>query len=182
MEAAIDDALWEDFGATLEWAVTLRQEFFMRFNPQVILVRAALHPERKAFTQSHPGRFDQIEQQVMSRADDALVQISYFLYLKGGKKRMPSILKRSWAKKISALDAYEAAKYKNAEIGLVNAARMVHAHSPVLDELMQTGKITLPERKRPGRTCVQREWIGRISFTGLPWVTWRFCAISAAFF
>ena len=78
MESAVDEALTADFEGTLRWAVTLRQEFSMRLNPQVIMVRAALHPGRKAFTQKNPGLFSEIERQVMSRGDDALSQLAYF--------------------------------------------------------------------------------------------------------
>ena len=57
MEMVIDEALDYDYEGTLEWALTLRRDYFMRLNPQVIMVRAALHPGRKAFTEAHPGAF-----------------------------------------------------------------------------------------------------------------------------
>jgi len=148
MEEAIDQALTFDFMGTLEWAVTLRTEFYMRLNPQVIMVRAAIHPNREKFTQQNPGLFGQIEQQVMARGDDVLSQLAYFLYINGGKKNMPSILKRSLARKLGSLDAYEAAKYKNAEIGLKDAVRITHAKSSVIDEFMKTGTISLPQEKK----------------------------------
>ncbi|MCI8788121.1 MAG: hypothetical protein HFH92_03245 [Lachnospiraceae bacterium] len=148
MESAVDEALTADFEGTLRWAVTLRQEFSMRLNPQVIMVRAALHPGRKAFTQKNPGLFSEIERQVMSRGDDALSQLAYFLYHNHGKQRMPSLLKRSLAGKLGSLDVYEAAKYKSAEIGLKDAVRITHAHSAVIDEFMKTGAIALPPGKK----------------------------------
>lgn len=148
MEEAIDEALTADFMGTLQWAATLRKEFYMRLNPQVIMVRAAIHPKRAEFTQKAPGIFGQIQQQVMVRGDDALSQLAYFLYHNGGKQNMPSILKRSLAKKLGSLDAYEAAKYKNAEMGLRDAVRITHAQSSVIDEFMQKGTITLPQRKK----------------------------------
>ena len=148
MEGAVDDALTADFEGTLRWAVTLRRDFYMRLNPQVIMVRAALHPGRKAFTDKNPGVFSEIERQVMSRGDDVLSQMAYFLYCNHGKQNMPSILKRSLAGKLGSLDAYEAAKYKNAEIGLRDAVRITHANSAVIDEFMETGTISLPARKK----------------------------------
>lgn len=148
MEQAVDAALAEDFEGTLRWAVTLRKEFFVRLNPQVIMVRAALHPGRKDFTREHPGAFDKIQRQVMSRGDDALSQLAYFLYMNKGKRRMPSILKRSIARRLEALDIYEAAKYKHAEMGLKDAVRITHAHSPVIDAFMQTGNLALPAQKK----------------------------------
>ena len=57
MEKVIDEALAYDFGATIEWAASLRKEFYMRLNPQVIMVRAAMHPNRAAYTEANPGKF-----------------------------------------------------------------------------------------------------------------------------
>ncbi len=148
MEQAVDEALTADFTGTLQWALTLRKTFNMRLNPQVIMVRAAIHPGRKDFTSKNPGKFYEIEKAVMDRGDDALSQMAYFLYINHGKKDMPSILKRSIARRLSALSAYEAAKYKEAEIGLKDAVRITHGHSPVIDEFMATGSIALPQQKK----------------------------------
>lgn len=149
MEEAIDKALDYDFKATLDWAVTLRSDYFMRLNPQVIMVRAAIHPKRKEFTSAYPGKFDEINQKVMSRADEPMSQMAYYMYNNGGKKNdIPSILKRSWDKKISNLGRYQVAKYKNHEIGMINAVRICHAHSSVIDELMQTGTVKVEENDK----------------------------------
>lgn len=86
MEAAIDKALDYDFNATLDWAATLRHDYYMRLNPQVIMVRAAVHPKRKEFTNAHPGKFDEINQKVMSRADEPMTQMAYYMYNNGGKR------------------------------------------------------------------------------------------------
>lgn len=146
MENAIDKSLDYDFNGTLEWAVTLRNDYFMRLNPQVIMVRAAIHPKRKEFTEAHPGKFDEINQKVMSRADEPMSQMAYYMYNNGGKKNnIPSILKRSWDKKISGIGRYQMAKYKNHEIGMINAVRLCHAHSNVIDELMQTGTVEVKD-------------------------------------
>ena len=149
MEKAIDSALDYDFNATLDWAVTLRHDYFMRLNPQVIMVRAAIHPKRKEFSNEYPGKFDKINQKVMSRADEPMSQMSYYLYSNNGKKNnIPSILKRSWSNKISSTNKYQMAKYKNHEIGMINAVRLCHAHSDVIDELMQTGTIEVEENNK----------------------------------
>ena len=149
MEKAIDKALDYDFNATLEWAVTMRNDYFMRLNPQVIMVRAAVHPKRKEFSSEHPGKFDEVNQKVMSRADEPMSQMSYYLYANNGKKNnIPSILKRSWSKKISGVKRYQMAKYKNHEIGMINAVRLCHAHSDIIDELMQTGTIEVEENNK----------------------------------
>lgn len=149
MEKAIDKALDCDFNATLEWAVTLRNEYFMRLNPQVIMVRAAIHPKRKEFSNKYPGRFNEINQKVMSRADEPMTQMAYYLYNNGGKKNnIPSILKRSWCDAISNTGRYQMAKYKNHEIGMINAVRLCHAHSFLVDELMQTSTIATEENEK----------------------------------
>lgn len=145
MESVIDNALTYDFKGTLEWAVTLRNEFYMRLNPQVIMVRAAIHPNRKEFTEMYPGEFNRIEQLVMARADEPASQTAYYLYLNGGKKNMPSILKRSIAEKLGKLSRYQVAKYKNHEIGMIDTVRITHASSKVIDELMQTGTVKVDE-------------------------------------
>lgn len=146
---AIDAALEYDFGAVLDLAVELRSTYNMRLNPQVIMVRAALHPARKAWTEKNPGRFSEIEAKVMQRADEPAVQAAYYLYTnKGDKAKMPSVLKRSIAAKLSGLGRYQVNKYKNAEIGMIDTVRLVHANSPVIDELMRTGSVEVEESEQ----------------------------------
>ena len=140
---AIDKSLAYDFEGTLALAIELRKTYNMRLNPQVIMVRAAIHPARQKYTKKNPGKFDQINQIVMSRADEPMSQLAYYIYATGSKKDIPSILKRSIASKLSKLDAYSINKYKTAEIGMINAIRIVHANSPVINELMKTGSVTV---------------------------------------
>ena len=145
---AIDKALDYDFGGTLDFAVDLRKAYNMRLNPQVIMVRAAIHPKRAEFCNANPGKFAAVEKLVMSRADEPLTQLTYYMYINGGKKnKIPTILKKSIAKKLSSLDAYAVNKYKNHEIGMINGVRISHANSPVLNELMQTGTVKVTEDK-----------------------------------
>lgn len=146
MESAIDKALDYDFKATLEWAKTLRNDYFMRLNPQVIMVRAATHPKRIEFSENNPGTFNRINQEIMSRADEPMSQMAYYMYSNNGKKNnIPSILKRSWSDKLNKLGRYQVAKYKNHEIGMINAVRLCHAHSDVINELMQTGTVEVSD-------------------------------------
>lgn len=149
MEAAIDKALDYDFKGTLEWAKTLRNDYFMRLNPQVIMVRAAVHPKRIKFSKEYPGEFNKINREVMNRADEPMSQMAYYMYCNKGKKNnIPSILKRSWSNKISGINRYQMSKYKNHEIGMINAVRLCHAHSDVIDELMQTGTVEVAENNK----------------------------------
>ena len=141
MEQVIDAALDYDYEKALRWAVVLRRKYNMRLNPQVIMVRAAMHPYRNKFTDENPGEFARINSEVMLRADEPASQLMYYLYWKGSKKGIPSILKRSWAAKLESLNAYQVHKYKNTGIGIIDVVRISHANSPVLDELMRTGDV-----------------------------------------
>lgn len=146
---AIDKALDYDFGGTLDFAVDLRKAYNMRLNPQVIMVRAAIHSKRAEFCNANPGKFAAVEKLVMSRADEPLTQLTYYMYINDGKKnKIPTILKKSIAKKLSSLDAYAVNKYKNHEIGMINGVRISHANSPILNELMQTGTVKVTEDKK----------------------------------
>lgn len=143
---AIDEALDYDFKATIELAKELRETYNMRLNPQVIMVRAAIHPKRKEFSKANPGIFNNINQLVMLRPDEPLTQLTYYMYANKGKKnKIPTILKKSIAEKLSELNSYSVNKYKNSEIGMINAVRITHANSPVIDELMKTGTVTVKE-------------------------------------
>lgn len=145
MEELIDQALDHDFGATLEWAVTLRRDYLMRLNPQVIMVRAAMHPKRTAFTQANPGVFAKTNDIVMSRADEPASQLAYYLGKQGSKASIPNILKRSWAQRIGRMTPYELFKYRNHGLGLVDTIRISHAKGEYVDELMRTGTVSVEE-------------------------------------
>ena len=142
MTQAIDASLAYDYEGTLNWAVELRTVYNIRLNPQIIMVRAAIHPKRKTFTANNKVNFRFINCQVMQRADEPMVQIAYYLFINNGKKNnIPNILKRSWSDKLSSLKPYAINKYKNAEIGMINAVRICHANSENINELMSTGDI-----------------------------------------
>jgi hypothetical protein len=145
MEIVIDEALDCDFAATVRWAEALRRDYLMRLNPQVIMVRAALHTNRQAFTQANPGEFDRINQSVMSRADEPASQFAYWLFRKGSKKNIPGILKRSWAKRLSKCTKYELFKYRNIGLGMIDTVRVCHAKGAAISELMKTGTIAMQE-------------------------------------
>ena len=161
MEQLIDKALSYDFEGTLEVAASLRKDYYARLNPQVIMVRAAVHPGRIAFNEAHPGRFRAIEAEVMSRADEPAVQASYWLYMHGGKKTgIPSVLKRSWADRLERASVYEIHKYKNAEIGMIDTVRLCHAKGEKIDELMRTGTVQVAEEDQTWETLrsEKRTW------------------------
>ena len=148
MERIIDEALDYDFKEVLEVAKSMRNDFNMRLNPQVIMVRAAMHPKRSEFNQANPGVFANVQKEVMKRADEPASQLAYWLYKKESKNSIPSILKRTWADKLSSLSRYQVAKYKNSEVGMIDTVRICHASSPVLDELMKNGTVEVEENEQ----------------------------------
>ena len=149
MIRAIDAALDYDFSATIGWAIDLRTEYHIRLNPQIIMVRAAMHPKRKEYTSENPASFGFCNLCVMNRPDEPMVQMAAYMYFNNGSKsNIPTILKKSWATKLNSLDDYKIAKYKNHEIGMINAVRICHAHNPFIDELMKTGTIKVEEESK----------------------------------
>ena len=145
IEKAIDDALDYDFGEVLSFAVELRKDYLMRLNPQIIMVRASMHPKKDEFVKNNPGIFDKINQAVMARADEPISQLTYFLYKNKSHKNLPNLLKRSWAKKVESLSPYVFNKYKNAGLGMKDLICLCHPKSPVVDEFMKTGKVQVEE-------------------------------------
>lgn len=152
MEDIIDKSLSYDFKGTLDWAAELRKEFYMRLNPQVIMVRAAMHPDRAAFTRKYPGVFNQVNELVMSRADEPASQLTYYLFRNGSKNKIPGILKRSWNKKLSGLNAYQIYKYRNSGIGMIDTIRICHANNKHIDELMKNGTVTVSDSQKTWET------------------------------
>jgi len=152
MENVIDNALSYDFKATIEWAVELRNQYMMRLNPQVIMVRASMHPDRVAFTEKNPRLFNEVNNKVMFRADEPSTQLTYYLFRNGSKQNIPNILKRSWAKRITKMSNYEIYKYRNKGIGLIDTVRVCHANSENINKLMKTGTIELPIQSRTWET------------------------------
>lgn len=145
MIKAVNEALDYDFEGTLKWALELRNNYYMRLNPQLIMVLASIHPKREEYTKNNPGMFKELNLGIMRRADEPASQLSLYLYLNGSKNNIPSILKRSWAARINGMSKYEVGKYKNADIGLIDTIRVCHAKGIFVDELMQNGTIEVDE-------------------------------------
>jgi hypothetical protein len=144
--AAIDSALDEDFKGTLDLALNLRTEFMMRLNPSVIWVRASIHPKRVEFNEKHPGYMKEIGKKISIRPDDITNQFEYYSYLKGSKKGLPSIVKRTWAETLEAFSRYQLNKYKGKR--LIDLVRISHAHSDNITELVRTGTIVVEESEK----------------------------------
>lgn len=144
--SAIDAALDFDFKATLDFAVELRKDYFMRLNPAVIFVRAAGHKNRAAFNEANPGYMKQVGKTIALRPDDITNQFEYFMYLNKSKKGLSSILKRTWADSLESFSRYQLNKYKGKR--LIDLVRLSHAHNADIDELMKTGNLIMPEEDK----------------------------------
>lgn len=168
---AIRNALDYDFGATLRFAIELRTDYYMRLNPQVILVEASIHPKRQEWTNENPGKFSEYALKIMLRADEPASQLSYWLYQNNGSiSNIPNILKKAWAKKLSTLSRYEINKYKNAESGMINAVRVSHANSTLLNELMKTGTIEVSDSEKTWENLRSegKSWVEILETTKVP--------------
>jgi hypothetical protein len=135
----IDRALDYDFKATLDLALQLRKEFYMRMNPSVIFIRASVHDNRVAFNEANPGYMKEIGIQLNIRPDDIKNQFDYWMFMFGSKSGLPSVVKRAWAKSLSGYSRYQMKKYKSK--GLIDLVRLSHANSEIIDELMETGNV-----------------------------------------
>lgn len=142
MEKAIDEALDKDPVATLEWAVSLRREEFIRTTPQVILVRAAKHPKVRG-----TGLIRQYAPRITARADEPAVQLAYLLDQYG--KPVPNALKRAWADFLSNAKGYQLAKYRmeNRVVKTVDVANLAfgkgaYGYDSPIGQLMR-GELTL---------------------------------------
>lgn len=106
MVDAIDKALDFNAEATLDFAVKLRRELKFRVTPQVIMVRAALHPKVKG-----TNLISSRAPLVLKRLDEVCTQYAYYLSL-GRGHTPPKNLKRAWAGRIESASGYELAKYR----------------------------------------------------------------------
>lgn len=132
MECAIDAALDHDFEGTLKIAVRLRSESHIRVTPQVIVVRAAHHAKAKG-----NARFGELALAVIQRMDEPATQLAY--QLKAFGKKIPTRLKRLWAKALEGASEFQLAKYKleAKTVKTVDVVNLCHAFSPAIDKLMK---------------------------------------------
>ncbi len=142
----VDKALEYDFKGTLDLAKELRQDYYMRLNPSLILVRAIMHPNRIAFTTETGAYLRNIGCDIILRPDDITNQFDLFLFFNKTKNRMPSILKRIWKQKLEGFTRYQLNKYKSK--ALIDLIRICHANNEIIDELMQTGKIIVADTEK----------------------------------
>lgn len=142
-EESIDNSLDHDFKGTLDLALELREDYFMRLNPAVIFVRASMHKDRASFNEENPGYMKEIGKKIAGRPDDLTNQFEYYMYKNGSKSKLPSLVKRTWAERLTEYSRYQLNKYKGKS--LIDLVRLSHANSEDINELMKTGKIEVSE-------------------------------------
>jgi hypothetical protein len=145
-ENAIQAALDFDFKATLDLALELRNDYFMRLNPAVIFMKASMHEGRQEFNEKNPGYMKKIGKAIALRPDDLTNQFEYYMYKNGGKKGLSSLVKRTWAEKLAEFSRYQLNKYKSKS--LIDLVRISHAKGEDINELMKTGKIEVTEKEK----------------------------------
>jgi len=142
-EESIDNSLDHDFKGTLDLALELREDYFMRLNPAVIFVRASMHKDRASFNEKNPGYMKEIGKKIAGRPDDLTNQFEYYMYKNGSKSKLPSLVKRTWAERLTEYSRYQLNKYKGKR--LIDLVRLSHANSEDINELMKNGKIEVSE-------------------------------------
>lgn len=142
-ENSIDKSLDYDFKGTLDLALDLRNNYYMRLNPAVIFVRASIHKDRSKFNENNPGYMKGVGKKIAGRPDDLTNQFDYYMYKKGSKSKLPSLVKRTWSEKLKEYSRYQLNKYKGKS--LIDLVRISHANSENINELMKTGKIEVTE-------------------------------------
>lgn len=151
MERVIDDALSYDFKATLEYAIHLRDDLNMRLNPQIIFVRAAIHPGRVEFNKQNPKLMREVGNAIINRPDDMKNQLDYYISVNGSKNKLPAVVKRVWTDRLSNVSEYQVAKYKAK--GIIDVARIANTRkirisNPAINTLMETGTFDVSEENQ----------------------------------
>jgi hypothetical protein len=142
----VDTALDHDFKGTLDIALELRTEYFMRLNPSVIFIRASVHKNRAAFNEANPGYMKEIGKKIALRPDDLSNQFDYYVYMNGSKNGLSSVVKRTWAEKLEEYSRYQLNKYKGKK--LIDLVRISHASNDNITELVKTGTLKVEENER----------------------------------
>jgi hypothetical protein len=145
-ETSIDNALEYDFKGTLDLALELRSEYYMRLNPSVIFVRASQHENRIKFNEENPGYMKNIGKKIAERPDDLTNQFEYYMFKNKSKAKLPSLVKRTWAERLEEFSRYQLNKYKGKR--LIDLVRISHANNQHINDLMKTGKIEVLESEK----------------------------------
>ena len=157
------NALDDDFAGCIKLIETLRNEYLMRLNPQILLVSALLHKNRENFNKNNPKVMKHAILEAGVLPTDLCKQ---YELIKQAGVNPPSIWKRTVAEKLEGMSRYHAIKYINgsksgnstktkpnmadiiesrkALTNLVDLVRITHPagkEGSVIEELVKTGKV-----------------------------------------
>lgn len=133
IERAIDDALNADLEATLHEAIRMRHDLDLSITPQVILVRAANHPDGPG-----SGLIRHYAPSIVARADEPAAGMAYHLARYG--KPVPNALKKAWRDALEGFDNLELARHRmeNQPVKTADVVNLVHAQSAAINQLMRS--------------------------------------------
>ena len=98
----IDICLENHFQSTLTAALHFKRTRNLHLIPSIILVRAAVHPDRPTFNQAYPMLMRYVGWSLTTSLYDIVDQFSYYVYLRGSKRNLPNILKKIWRDKLTS--------------------------------------------------------------------------------
>ena len=139
-DECLQNALDYDLEGTMRLAVELRRDYFMRKNPQCIMMAAAHHSSRADYNKNNPKVFKTCLGGVIGRPDDMTQQLDYWVGRFGSKSRLPTCVKKVWANELETMKKYQLQKYKRFIPDLV---RISHARSKMnvdLENIVREGK------------------------------------------
>lgn len=136
-------ALDYDFEAVLKAAKMMRHDFLMRKSPMAIFAIAAGHVNRVDFNEKNPGLFRKYIVETSILPGDMVAILDAWKNHTGSKSKFPSFIKRAMSDRLSQVSKYQANKYRKS---CIDCARLSHPKStPLLSELMKTGKLEMEE-------------------------------------
>lgn len=141
-----DNALDYDFKAVLELAKKLRNEYNMRLNSALIIIRAVMHKNRQQFNIDNKAFMSSCIKDVLTIPTDIWNQFELWMFFNSSKNKLPSILKRAWANKLESVSRYQLAKYKT-KARVIDLVRICHANSEDINELMKSGTIKVTDEE-----------------------------------
>jgi 60 kDa SS-A/Ro ribonucleoprotein len=162
----INDSLDYNYEKTLEVIRDCRQKYMMRTNPQIMIVNACLHKNRKEFNEKNPGVLKSVMKDIVQRPDDIKQQFDCYKNIRGkelnlpmnhiqSRSKLPTIMKKAWAEWLEEkLTKYQAKKYLNSGY-IVDMIRISHPRgdkNEVINEIVKTGNIRVKDTEKTWET------------------------------
>lgn len=180
----INDALNENFEETVGFIHTLRNEYMLRLNPQIVLIEVLFHKERSNFNKENPSVMKKIIQSAGALPTDWCKQ---FELMKNYNFVPPTLWKRAIAEKIQKMSRHHAIKYinggktnkklnifdkKKSIASLVDLIRITHPKGPsgsIVEEIVRTGKVSEIEDSITGNPSESNESWESLRSNGKSW-------------